>query len=446
LDPALRGNGERPQSREAPDSGAGGFTARQKQQAVVWMAALCLPFWGIDVLAAWPRMPWDTLAIRVAWMVLTLVCFWLLRRFLRSRRGTVGWFLTGVLVPHLALALIISRLGGSQSPVFAWLCALPLMSMSLSMGVMYRSVVSAAASLVSGLALLLLEGRPASVVAVWGLLIAASGWVSVQASAFYARMKKARVVAEAHQRKTQEALVATQTRAQESDRLAQVGRLAAGVAHEVNNPLAFIQANLRFLLEELPREGRALGDCMEALKETQEGVERIQQIVQDLTRMARGASETEPRQVGSCPLPTVIEESMRLASVRLKKLAVEVEVPSEVPLVRADARRLGQVLLNLLLNAADALEESRVSGPRVELKVQARAQRVCLVLEDNGPGFAPEHLPQLFTPFFTTKAQGKGTGLGLALSREYVEGFGGSLRAENRPEGGARFTVELLSA
>ncbi|MFL5345497.1 MAG: sensor histidine kinase [Hyalangium sp.] len=419
---------------------------RQKQQAVLWMAALSLPFWVIDVLAAHPRLPWDTLAIRAGWMVLTIACFGLLQRFVPGRRGTVGWFVTGVLLPNLALALIIWRLGGSQSPVFAWLCALPLMGMSLSMGVMHRSVLSAAASLVTGLTLLLLEERPASIVAEWGLLIAASGMVAVQASAFYARMKKARVEAETHHRKAQEALAATQTRAQESDRLAQVGRLAAGVAHEVNNPLAFIQANLRFLLEELPREGHSVSDCLEALQETQAGVERIQQIVQDLTRLARGAPDTEPRQVGSCPLPNVIEESMRLASVRLKKLAVEVEVPSETPMVRADARRLGQVLLNLLLNAADALEESRVSGPWVALKVQAQAQRVYLVLEDNGPGFAPEHLQRLFTPFFTTKAQGKGTGLGLALSREYVEGFGGSLRAENRPEGGARFTVELLSA
>ncbi len=410
------------------------------------MASLSLLFWVIDVLAAHPRIPWDTLAIRVVWMSLTIMSTWLLPSFWPGRQGVVDWFVTGVLLPHLSLAIIIWRLGGSQNPVFGWLCALPLMSISLSMGMTYRSVLSAAASLVSGLTLLLLEGRPASVVAVWGLLIAASGMLAVQASAFYARMKKARVEAETHHRKAQEALVATQTRAQESDRLAQVGRLAAGVAHEVNNPLAFIQANLRFLLEELPREDRSLGDCLEALQETQAGVERIQQIVQDLTRLARGAPETEPRQVGNCPLPIVIEESLRLASVRLKKLAVEVEVPSEVPLVRADARRLGQVLLNLLLNAADALEESRVPGPRVALKVQAEARRVCLVLEDNGPGFAPEHLPRLFTPFFTTKAQGQGTGLGLALSREYVEGFGGSLRAENRPEGGARFTVELLSA
>jgi len=408
------------------------------------MAVSNILFWGVDFLAAAPRIPWDTLAIRVVWSGLTLVCLWALR-FLEPRyRGNVGWFLTALLLPHIGLSLISWQLGGSQSPAFAWICALPLLGMSLSMGVMFRSVLSAVASLFTVVLVLLLEGRPASFVATWGLLVLASGLVAVQASYFYARMQKARRTAEARHRATQEALVAAQARAQEADRLAQVGRLAAGVAHEVNNPLAFIQANLRFLEEELPREGRSQQDCLEALKETQAGVARIQQIVQDLTKLARGSVPTEPREVGSCPLPTIIEESMRLASVRLKRLAVEVEVPPEVPPVRADARRLGQVLLNLLLNAADALEEGRVEGPRVALKVQARPERVFLVLEDNGPGFSPEHLPRLFTPFFTTKAQGKGTGLGLALSREYVEAFGGALRAENRPEGGARFTVELL--
>jgi two-component system, sensor histidine kinase PhcS len=410
------------------------------------MAMSSLPFWVIDVLSTPSRVPWDTLLIRVLWTLLTLVSLWAAQRFVPLRhRGMVGWLVTGLLLPLLSLSLIIWRLGGSQSPAFAWLCALPLMSVSLSLGALYRSVLSAVASLVVGLTLLVLEGCPPSLVAVWGLLIGASGLVAVQASYFYARMKRSRTDAEARRRAAQEELVATQTRAQEADRLAQVGRLVAGVAHEVNNPLAFIQANLRFLQEELPRQPRSPEECLEALRETQEGVARIQQIVQDLMRLARGATEAELRQVGSCPLPTVIEESLRLASVRLKKLAVEVEVPGGVPLVRADARRLGQVLLNLLLNAADALEEASVEGARVALRVQAGAERVSLVLEDNGPGFAPEHLPQLFTPFFTTKARGKGTGLGLALSREYVEAFGGSLRAENRPEGGARFTVELLS-
>lgn len=445
MDSAPRSDGERRQPPQAPDGDVSG-SAVQKQRAVVGMAMSNLPFWGIDVLTVPSRLPWDTLVIRAFWMVLTFAGLWATQRFVPlRRRGMVGWLFTGLLLPHVCLALIVWRLGGSQSPAFAWFCAMPLMTISLSLGALYRSVLSSTTSLIAGLTLLLLEGRPPSLVAVWCLLIGASGLVSVQASYFYGRMKRSRTEAEARRLAAQEALVAAQTRAQEAERLAQVGRLVAGVAHEVNNPLAFIQANLRFLQDELPREPRSTQDCQDALRETQAGVERIQQIVQDLMRLARGASEAELRPVESCPLPTVIEESLRLASVRLKKLAVEVEVPTGVPLVRADARRLGQVLLNLLLNAADALEEARVAGPRVALRVQAGAERVSLVLEDNGPGFAPEHLPRLFTPFFTTKAQGKGTGLGLALSREYVEAFGGSLRAENRPEGGARFTVELLS-
>jgi C4-dicarboxylate-specific signal transduction histidine kinase len=104
------------------------------------------------------------------------------------------------------------------------------------------------------------------------------------------------------------------------------------------------------------------------------------------------------------------------------------------------------VLLNLLLNSADALEEAQVAGPRVVVRVEQEAARVRVVLEDNGPGIAQEHLARLFTPFFTTKAPGKGTGLGLALSRQYVERFGGTLQAENRPGGGARFTVDLRAA
>jgi two-component system sensor histidine kinase PhcS len=416
---------------------------RHKQRTMVGVFLMIMPFWALDLLTAWPRVPWDTLLIRVGWVGLSVTCAWALAFFKVRVRGA-SWFVTGLLLPNLSLFLIIWRLGGSASPMFAWFCAMPLLGITLSLGNVRRSVVSAGVSLMAGLSMLVAEGQPVVQLGVWALLIGGSGILAVQASGFHARLLKARGEAERSQRQAQEALAATRTRAQESDRLAQVGRLAAGVAHEVNNPLAFIQANLSYLGEELAREGRSPEDLLAVVKETQEGVARIKQIVQDLTALARGATELEPREVGRCPLPAVIEESMRLASVRLKKLAVEVEVPAGVPTVRADPRRLGQVLLNLLLNAADALEESGVERPKVALRVQAQGPKVSLVLEDNGPGFAAEHLQRLFTPFFTTKAQGKGTGLGLALSRQYVEGFGGVLRAENRPEGGARFTVELL--
>ncbi|MFY0582477.1 sensor histidine kinase [Cystobacter fuscus] len=100
-------------------------------------------------------------------------------------------------------------------------------------------------------------------------------------------------------------------------------------------------------------------------------------------------------------------------------------------------------MLNLLVNAGDSLEEARVRDGEVRVTGVAEDKRVALLVEDNGPGFPPEVLPRLFESFFTTKGPDKGTGLGLALSRELVERFGGTLVAENRPEGGARLRLEL---
>jgi len=140
----------------------------------------------------------------------------------------------------------------------------------------------------------------------------------------------------------------------------------------------------------------------------------------------------------------VVSDAARIASLRLRYVArLEVEVPAQLPPVRAVRRRLAQVLLNLLVNAGDALEEHGRSGSTVRVTGRREGARVVLLVEDNGPGFPPEVLSRLFEPFFTTKGPEKGTGLGLALSRELVEQFGGTLVAANRPEGGARLRLEL---
>jgi signal transduction histidine kinase len=321
---------------------------------------------------------------------------------------------------------------------------LPLATLMVMHGRQAMVLGATGCSLAAGLGVTVASGVSPRMVVAWLLLFGASGIVALQSARFYRRLHRAQAESEASRQAVQEALVASQERALHAERMAQVGRLAAGVAHEVNNPLAYIQSNLRFVMEEWDSQRADGREVAEALQETMAGVERIRQIVQDLTAYSR-CTEV-PEQVEACPLPAVIEESVRLASVRMKRLVVEVEVPGGLPSVRADPRRLGQVLLNLLLNSADALEEAQVTGGRVALRVVSEARRVRVVLEDNGPGIAAEHLPRLFTPFFTTKAPGKGTGLGLALSRQYAERFGGSLCAENRPEGGARFTLELPAA
>ena len=143
-----------------------------------------------------------------------------------------------------------------------------------------------------------------------------------------------------------------------------------------------------------------------------------------------------------------IEEARRMASVRLRSLGeVVVDVTPGLPEVRLGQRYLVQVLVNLLLSAADAVEEA-VPARRALIGVRARRVEggVRLEVEDNGAGIAPEVLPRLFEPFFPTRPPGKGTGLGLALCHDYVARTGGTLTAENRPEGGARFVLTLKEA
>ena len=139
---------------------------------------------------------------------------------------------------------------------------------------------------------------------------------------------------------------------------------------------------------------------------------------------------------------------MRLAGVRLTgTVKIEVDVPSGLPLIMIKHQKLSQVLLNLMINVADALDENpAVGGGKVRLAATRDGAQVRMVVEDNGPGLPEAVLARLFEPFFTTKSPGKGTGLGLALSREFVQRSGGTLTAENRSEGGARFILKLPTA
>jgi C4-dicarboxylate-specific signal transduction histidine kinase len=177
------------------------------------------------------------------------------------------------------------------------------------------------------------------------------------------------------------------------------------------------------------------------LEETQQGVQRIQQIVADLRRFSRDATDAEEH----CAVEDAVAEADRLASVRLRSLGEVVrELAPALPRVRISQRHLVQVLVNLLLNAADALETMEPRRPaRIVVRSTREETGVRVDVEDNGPGIPDTVLPRLFEPFFTTKPPGKGTGLGLALCREYVARAGGTLVAENRPEGGARFTLRL---
>ncbi|WP_176067228.1 hybrid sensor histidine kinase/response regulator [Anaeromyxobacter diazotrophicus] len=241
-----------------------------------------------------------------------------------------------------------------------------------------------------------------------------------------------------------------------SERLASVGTLAAGVAHELNNPLAYVATNLDYALGELSRLAERPGagfdaaelarvapEVLAALREASDGAARLRVIVADVRAFARSPR----REDGPVELARVIASAVNMARHELKHRARVVTELDPVPPVRGDAGRLGQVVLNLLVNAAHAIPEGRVDANEVRITVRpAPGGRVALAVRDSGRGISPEVLPRLFEPFFTTDEGGGGTGLGLAICHRIVTELGGAIGAESTPGQGSTFTVLLPQA
>ena len=234
------------------------------------------------------------------------------------------------------------------------------------------------------------------------------------------------------------ALAETRESLLRTEKLATVGRLAAGLAHEVGNPLGAVSGYVALARARLPREPHP--DLVDALARIDAAAGRIDRIVRDLLDFARPA----PPLLAPLALAPAVDAALRLARVqrRFKHVEVEVELPSDLPRVLADEGHLGQVLLNLLLNAGDAMD----GEGRVRIAAATRERGVTLTVADAGPGVAPGDLPHVFDPFFTTKEPGEGTGLGLALSHRIMESFGGEILAGNAPGGGAVFTLRFRAA
>ena len=229
-------------------------------------------------------------------------------------------------------------------------------------------------------------------------------------------------------------LEAAQDQVLRSARLASVGRLAAGVAHEIGNPLAAILG-----LIELSREEEDSITRDEFLARIQKETERINGIIRDLLDFARQGEEDDK---GSADLAHVIEDAVQLVAPQkdLRKLSIEQRVEDDVPLVRGSADRLSQVILNLLLNAADAMN----GEGEITVELGADGDQVVLVVTDSGPGIPDDVLPTIFEPFVTTKPVGQGTGLGLAVCHTIIERLGGTIEASNAD--GARFEIRLPAA
>lgn len=261
-----------------------------------------------------------------------------------------------------------------------------------------------------------------------------------------------------------DALKRTQQQLIHSEKMASLGLLVAGVAHELNNPISFVLGNVHALrkycdrlqtymtalqaqvddpslggLSERLRIRHVLSDLPSLLEGTLEGAQRTADIVQSLKRFSARDNEAHT----AVNLVDVTDRAIHWVLKGAPSVAVDWTPPPPV-VVQGNAGQLQQVLMNLLQNACDALSTLPTACKRcIWVTVTHDASAVQVQVRDNGPGMAPEHLSRVFDPFFTTKPVGKGTGLGLSISYGIVEQHGGRLQADNHPDGGATFVLEL---
>lgn len=247
-----------------------------------------------------------------------------------------------------------------------------------------------------------------------------------------------------------------------SEKMAALGRLVAGVAHELNNPISFVFANMHALkkyalrvrsylgavsagvqgeeLQSLRKElkiDRLLSDIEPLIEGTLEGATRAREIVQDLRRF----SSTQADPLEEFNLTRVIQTAASwVVKTARAKPAVTFDAPDELTVLGARGA-VHQILVNLIQNSFDAMD--RQEEPKVEISTKRIGDWISISVRDHGPGIAPEAMKRLFEPFFTTKPIGKGLGLGLYLSYGLAEDIGGHLNARNHSEGGAVFTLSI---
>ena len=219
-------------------------------------------------------------------------------------------------------------------------------------------------------------------------------------------------------------------------RLAAVGTLAAGVAHEINNPLQYMQLGLHLLANELAKHPDA-PRLAESIRDLEHGIERIATITRSLRTFARPKLQTQ----GPTDPVAAVDQALRMVDNDLRHRAKLVREVGEVPWVIASAAELEQVVVNLLLNAIQALTGR--ADDAITVSVAARGDRVAIEIRDTGAGISDKIRERIFDPFFTTKPVGSGMGLGLSVSKGIVEATGGTLELASAPGGGTLATITL---
>jgi nitrogen-specific signal transduction histidine kinase/CheY-like chemotaxis protein len=227
-----------------------------------------------------------------------------------------------------------------------------------------------------------------------------------------------------------------------ADRMASVGTLAAGVAHEINNPLGYVLGNLTALQNGLTTDALD-ADLGQALKDAIHGAKRVRDIVHDLQTFSRGDAS---RRSAPVDVLRVMDVSIRMAHSAVCHRARLERDYRAVPAVEGHESRLGQIFLNLIVNAAQAMPERPVDENEIDIRVTADGDQVVVEVRDNGAGMTDDVRKHVFDPFYTTKPIGEGTGLGLSICHNIVTSMNGTIEVESTLGLGTTFRVRLPAA
>lgn len=226
----------------------------------------------------------------------------------------------------------------------------------------------------------------------------------------------------------------------EVDRMVAVATLASGVGHEINNPLTYVMVNIDLIREDVRGEQRmSREEILKLLDSAHMGTIRIRDIVRDLSTLSRRGDAV----IESINLADLLDSSINICWNTIRHRAKLVKEIGELPRISGHLSKLGQVFVNLLMNAAQAIEVGDAESNQICVRAFVRDEWVVVEIEDTGSGISKGNLSQIFDPFFTTKPVGEGTGLGLPISRKTVELLGGRLEVESQLGRGSTFRILL---
>lgn len=335
------------------------------------------------------------------------------------------------------LTLITLYTGGAFSPLLAfYVFHMVFASLLLPQRMAYGGAAVAILMLVGGLWAsnqLPESGKPALVLCGWIITLLLTVYLANEITRNIQRQWRRLVKQNDRIRLMSRRLRLQQQAMIQQEKMAAVGQMAAGVAHEISNPMASMDSLLQLVKR---RPDRLNGETIDKLREQ---VARISGIVRQMNTFSHPA-ETEAR---SLRVDELVEEALLIVRFdrRMKRVKVEKDLQGGQCRVLVQPEAVGQVLVNLILNALDAMSDTE--NPRLILRTRCDQKRRTIEVQDNGHGISPEHMERLFEPFFTTKPPGKGTGLGLSISYSLISKQGGRITAESDPGKGSTFTVSL---